>query len=66
MNSSHTWKSGEKCRVSGTYRCQNCNFMGRETRREFEEGAVLPMCDASPDKDATWHLIRPRAQAARA
>lgn len=62
MNSSRTWKTGEICRVSGTYRCQNCHFAGREVVRQFEAGKVLPMCDASPDdKDVTWRLIQETA-----
>jgi hypothetical protein len=58
VNSSRTWKTGEICRVSGTYRCQNCHFAGREVVKQFEAGKVLPMCDASPDNDVTWRLIR--------
>lgn len=60
MNSSRTWKSGEICRVSGAYRCQNCHLAGREVVKEFEAGKILPMCDASPDdKDVTWRLLKP-------
>jgi hypothetical protein len=57
MNSSRTWKSGERCRESGTYRCQVCHAGGRETIREFQAGAILPMCDACPERDATWVLL---------
>ncbi|MBI1949964.1 MAG: hypothetical protein HYS34_01195 [Acidobacteria bacterium] len=59
MNSSRTWKTGEICRVSGTYRCQNCRFAGREVVREFEAGKILPMCATCPDKDVTWRLMKP-------
>ncbi|PYS96204.1 MAG: hypothetical protein DMF50_05555 [Acidobacteria bacterium] len=58
MNSSRTWKTGEHCRISGTYRCLNCRAAGVETIREFEAGKVIPMCDVGPDKDATWRLVR--------
>jgi hypothetical protein len=62
VNSSRTWKTGEMCRVSGTYRCENCHFAGREVIKEFEAGKVLPMCDVSPDdKDVTWLLLKPAA-----
>ena len=62
VNSSRTWKTGEMCRVSGTYRCQNCHFAGREVLKEFQAGKVLPMCDVSPDdKDVTWVLLKPAA-----
>ena len=54
MNSSRTWKTGEHCRISGTYRCLNCRAAGVE----FEAGKVIPMCDVGPDKDATWRLVR--------
>jgi hypothetical protein len=56
VNSSRTWKSGEICRISGTYRCQNCHLSGREVARVFEAGTVFPMCDSSPEKDVTWRL----------
>jgi len=59
MNSSHSWKSGERCRVTGSYRCQNCHYMGRETLRDFQANAILPMCDSCPDKDVSWLLARP-------
>lgn len=58
MNSSKTWKSGERCRISGAYRCVTCQLEGRDTVLEFAEGRVLPMCDVCPEKDATWRLIR--------
>lgn len=64
MNSSRTWKSGERCRVTGTYRCQNCHLGGRETIREYAAGAILSMCDQCPDKDVTWRLLKPAAGAA--
>ena len=57
MNSSRTWKSGERCGVTGTYRCQNCAAAGRETVRNFAQGTILPMCDQSPDSDVTWRLL---------
>ncbi len=56
VNSSRTWKSGEICRISGTYRCQNCHLAGREVARAFEAGTVFPMCDSCPEKDVTWRL----------
>jgi len=59
VNSSRTWKSGEICRISGTYRCQNCHLAGRELTLEFEAGKVFPMCNSCPEKDVTWMLIRP-------
>jgi hypothetical protein len=59
VNSSRTWKTGEICRVPGTYRCQNCHLAGREVVKEFAAGKILPMCDASPDKDVTWRLLKP-------
>ena len=58
MNSSHTWKSGERVTEAGLYRCQQCHLEGRTTLREMPAGAILPMCDACPGKDATWRLIR--------
>lgn len=64
MNSSKTWKSGERCRIPGAYRCQACHLVGRETTKECAEGSVLPMCDACPEKDATWRLIRASGAAA--
>ena len=64
MNSSKTWKSGEKCRISGVYRCQACHLDGRDTTKEFAAGRVLPMCDVCPEKDATWRLIRESGEAA--
>ena len=63
MNSSKTWKSGEIGRIPGIYRCQACHLDGRETLKEFRAGAVLPMCEVCPEKDATWRLIRPAAGA---
>ena len=56
VNSSRTWKSGEMCRVSGSYLCQNCHLAGREMIREFQAGMVFPMCDTRPEKDVTWRL----------
>ena len=61
MNSSKTWKSGERVRIAGTYRCQNCHLEGRATTKEFAAGAVLPMCETCPEKDVTWRLVRPAA-----
>jgi hypothetical protein len=63
MNSSRTWKSGERCRISGTYRCQNCHLGGRDTVQAFEAGRILPMCDQCSDLDVTWMLrqVAPRA-----
>ena len=58
MNSSKTWKSGEISRVSGTYRCQACHLVGRENLKEVREGAVFPMCEDCPEKDATWRLTK--------
>ena len=58
MNSSRTWKTGERCQISGTYRCQVCGAAGRETLRDFVAGQVIPMCDAGTGKDATWRLMR--------
>ncbi len=57
MNSSRTWKSGERCLVTGTYRCQICHMAGRETVKEFQAGRILPMCDVCPEQDATWRLL---------
>ena len=53
-----TWKSGERCRTAGVYRCQQCHLEGRATLRECQAGAVMPMCEACRDKDAAWRLIR--------
>ena len=66
MNSSKTWKSGERARVSGAYRCEACRLDGRDTVRQCAAGAVLPMCDVCPEKDATWVLIRETAASAGA
>ena len=63
MNSSKTWKSGEKCRIAGKYRCRNCRSAGRETVQEFQAGAIFPMCEACPQKDVTYHLISASASA---
>lgn len=60
MNSSKTWKSGERSLQSGTYRCEVCHLAGRETVRDFEAGIILPMCDACPEKDTTWRLLKAR------
>ncbi len=54
MNSSKTWKSGERCRISGTYFCRNCRSAGRDTTREIREGAIFPMCETCPQKDVTY------------
>jgi len=64
MNSSRTWKSGEHCRISGTYRCETCHLAGQETVRDFEAKAVLPMCEVGPDKDTTWRLMKTRSNRA--
>jgi len=64
VNSSKTWKSGERCRVAGTYRCAACQLDGRSTERQVSAGAIMPMCDICPEKDATWRLIRPSSPAA--
>jgi hypothetical protein len=56
LNSSRTWKSGEICRISGTYRCWNCHLAGREVKRLFEAGTIFPMCESCPEKDVTWRL----------
>ena len=61
MNSSRTWKSGEMCRISGSYRCENCHLAGREMIKEFVAGTILPMCDSCPEKDVTWYLLKPAA-----
>jgi hypothetical protein len=58
VNTSMTWKSGERCRTAGVYRCQQCHLEARETLRECAAGAVMPMCDACPGKEAAWRLIR--------
>lgn len=65
MNSSKTWKSGERCRIPGVYRCQACHLEGRETFKECALGAILPMCDVCPEKDATWKLIREASSAVK-
>ena len=65
MNSSRTWKSGERCRIAGSYRCQQCRLEGRETVRVVARGAILPMCDVCPGQEATWMLIREDDAAAR-
>ena len=64
MNTSKTWKSGERCRFGGTYRCQQCHLEGRTTVRDFVPGVVLPMCEACRNPDATWRLIRAASRAA--
>lgn len=64
MNSSRTWKSGEVCQITGTYRCQNCHAAGRLVIGQFEAGKVLPMCDSCPEKDATWRLLKKAPRAA--
>jgi hypothetical protein len=64
MNSSRTWKSGEVCQISGTYRCQDCHLAGREVVVAFEAGKILPMCETCPQKDATWRLLKPTRKAA--
>jgi hypothetical protein len=61
LNSSRTWKSGERCRASGTYRCEICRLAQKDTLRDVEAGAVFPMCDAGPEKDTTWRLVEARA-----
>lgn len=66
MNSSKTWKSGERCVRPGLYRCQQCRLEGRETTRVLQKDAIFPMCDLEPGGDATWRLIRPDAPASRA
>jgi len=58
VNSSRTWKSGEICRISGTYRCQNCHLAGRDFTLTIEEGKVFPMCTSCPEQDVTWRLIQ--------
>jgi hypothetical protein len=58
VNSSRTWKTGEQCRIAGAYRCQDCHAAGQETVRRFEAGRTIPMCDAGPEKDATWMLLK--------
>jgi hypothetical protein len=58
MNSSKTWKSGEKCRITGSYRCRNCRSAGRETVQTIQTGTIFPMCEACPQKDVTYHLVR--------
>ena len=63
VNSSKTWKSGERCRFGGVYRCQTCHLEGRETLRECAVGTIMPMCDVCPEKDTTWRLIRPAGAA---
>lgn len=64
MNSSRTWKSGERAAEAGLYRCQQCHLEGRTTHVEAAAGSVLPMCSACPEKDATWRLIRAGAATA--
>lgn len=59
MNSSKTWKSGERCQRPGTYLCRQCRLEGRETVRVLAEGAVFPMCEICPGGDATWRLVTP-------
>jgi hypothetical protein len=63
MNSSRTWKSGERCQVAGTYRCQQCRLEERDTRRDMAVGQVFPMCETCSQKDATWRLMRAAAGA---
>jgi hypothetical protein len=64
VNSSRTWKSGEVCQVTGTYRCQGCYAAGRVVIGQFDAGKILPMCESCPEKDATWRLLRPAPAAA--
>ncbi len=64
MNSSKTWKSGELCRLPGTYRCQSCEAEGRQTVKELAAGSILPMCDSCVEKDATWKLIETAGRSA--
>jgi hypothetical protein len=63
MNSSKTWKSGERCVKPGVYRCEQCRLEGRDTTRAVQAGAIFPMCELDPGGDATWRLIRPDAPA---
>lgn len=65
MNSSRTWKSGERCQVAGAYRCEQCRLEGRTTVRDMSAGAILALCEACPGKDATWRLVREVGAAAR-
>jgi hypothetical protein len=65
VNSSRTWKSGERVAEAGLYRCVQCHLEGRETLVEAAAGSILPLCVACPGKDATWRLIRAGAAAAR-
>ena len=58
MNSSRTWKSGEICRIAGTYRCQNCHLAGREMTIQAATGTIFPMCATCPEQDVTWRLIK--------
>ena len=51
--------------MAGSYRCQQCHLEGRQTVRECVSGAVMPMCDVCPEKEATWMLIREAVAAAR-
>ncbi len=61
MNSSRTWKSGEICRISGSYRCQNCHLAGRALALAIEAGKIFPMCGTCPEKDVTWRLMKASA-----
>jgi hypothetical protein len=64
LNSSKTWKTGERCRIAGLYRCQTCHLEGRNTEKTVAAGTIIPMCDVCPEKETTWKLIREASPAA--
>ena len=51
------WKPGERCQVSGKYRCGNCRGGGEETLAQVDEGEIFPMCSNCADWDMGWRAV---------
>ncbi len=52
------WKPGERCQVTGTYRCGNCGNRGQDIEASVEEGEIFPMCANCNDWDMGWRLVQ--------
>lgn len=56
VNSSDTFKTGERVLADGEYACLLCGQAGKVTTKSLAKGAIFPFCDGCDTKDATFRL----------
>jgi len=57
VNTSDTFKTGERVIAAGDYECLICKSMGKTTTITLEAQKIFPFCPGCETKDATFHSI---------